>query len=67
MEKKISGLRHLFVTIFLYFFGTMTVFPSITDVTMQAICPGRDECSFAIYLTGFQQAVRKFLTSFLLL
>jgi hypothetical protein len=29
----------------------------ITDVTMGALCPGRDECSLAIYLTGLQQAV----------
>ncbi|KAJ6920962.1 hypothetical protein NC651_014514 [Populus alba x Populus x berolinensis] len=32
------------------------VIPAITDVTMSALCPGRDECSLAIYLTGFQQA-----------
>jgi hypothetical protein len=34
------------------------VVPAITDVTMAALCPGQDECSLAIYLTGFQQAVR---------
>nr|TKS03210.1 hypothetical protein D5086_0000152070 [Populus alba] len=33
------------------------VIPAITDVTMSALCPGRDECSLAIYLTGFQQAI----------
>ncbi|KAM3695709.1 hypothetical protein ACB098_07G154000 [Castanea mollissima] len=31
--------------------------PAITDVTMLAICPGQDECSLAIYLTGCQQAI----------
>ncbi|KAH9693562.1 Major facilitator superfamily protein [Citrus sinensis] len=35
------------------------VAPAITDVTMSAVCPGRDECSLAIYLSGFQQAVDK--------
>lgn len=33
------------------------VIPAITDVTMEAVCPGRDECSVAIYLSGFQNAV----------
>ncbi|OVA15972.1 Tetracycline resistance protein [Macleaya cordata] len=33
------------------------VIPAITDVTMLALCPGKDECSIAIYLSGFQQAV----------
>ncbi|EXB24040.1 Hippocampus abundant transcript 1 protein [Morus notabilis] len=55
--EKLRVLGHLFVTIFLYFFGSSTVAPAITDVTMTALCPGRDECSFAIYLTGFQQAI----------
>jgi hypothetical protein len=33
------------------------VIPAVTDVTMEAVCPGRDECSVAIYLSGFQNAV----------
>ncbi|KAF3446840.1 hypothetical protein FNV43_RR12020 [Rhamnella rubrinervis] len=33
------------------------VIPAITDVTMSALCPGEDECSLAIYLSGFQQAI----------
>ncbi|KAH7848747.1 hypothetical protein Vadar_007193 [Vaccinium darrowii] len=33
------------------------VIPAITDVTMSAICPGEDECSVAIYLTGIQQVL----------
>ncbi|CAL5332084.1 unnamed protein product [Camellia sinensis] len=33
------------------------VIPAITDVTMSALCPGEDECSIAIYLTGIQQAI----------
>jgi len=37
------------------------VVPAITDVTMAALCPGQDECSIAIYLTGFQQAVSLYI------
>ncbi|KAJ8539585.1 hypothetical protein K7X08_013837 [Anisodus acutangulus] len=33
------------------------VIPTMTDITMSAICPGKDECSIAIYLTGIQQTV----------
>ncbi|CAI9755814.1 unnamed protein product [Fraxinus pennsylvanica] len=33
------------------------VVPAITDVTMSALCPGKDKCSLAIYLTGAQQAI----------
>ncbi|XWS24544.1 hypothetical protein CRYUN_Cryun28dG0111900 [Craigia yunnanensis] len=54
--EKLSGLSHLFMTIFLHNFATFMVIPAITDVTMAALCPGRDECSLAIYLSGFQQA-----------
>ncbi|XP_062164856.1 uncharacterized protein LOC133871418 isoform X1 [Alnus glutinosa] len=56
--EELSGLNHyLFVTVFLYNFSMFMVIPAITDVTMSAICPGKDKCSLAIYLTGFQQAV----------
>ncbi|KAG5542490.1 hypothetical protein RHGRI_022137 [Rhododendron griersonianum] len=55
--EKISGLGHLFMTVFLYNFSLFMVIPAITDVTMSALCPGEDECSLAIYLTGIQQAV----------
>ncbi|XP_057517388.1 uncharacterized protein LOC130798424 isoform X1 [Amaranthus tricolor] len=55
--EKIESLRHLFVTVFLATFSGHTVIPAITDVTMEALCPGKDECSLAIYLSGFQQAV----------
>ncbi|KAL9358193.1 hypothetical protein Peur_051446 [Populus x canadensis] len=55
--KTLSGLSHLFITIFLHNFSAVMVIPAITDVTMSALCPGRDECSLAIYLTGFQQAI----------
>ncbi|KAJ8439784.1 hypothetical protein Cgig2_029044 [Carnegiea gigantea] len=51
------GLSHLLMTIFLYNFSTFMVIPAITDVTMSALCPGQDECSLAIYLTGFQHAM----------
>ncbi|KAM1627705.1 hypothetical protein COP1_016110 [Malus domestica] len=57
MERLSAGLSHLFMTVFLHNFATFMVIPAITDVTMSALCPGRDECSIAIYLTGFQQAI----------
>jgi hypothetical protein len=57
METKLTGLSHLFVTVFLSTFANFMVVPSLTDVTMFALCPGQDECSLAIYLTGSQQAV----------
>jgi len=52
------GLGHLFITIFLYCFSSFIVAPVITDISMAALCPGKDECSLAIYLSGFQQVVR---------
>ncbi|KAJ1280349.1 hypothetical protein BS78_04G225300 [Paspalum vaginatum] len=55
--KDLAGLRHLFVASFLFYFSSFMVIPAITDVTMDAVCPGRDECSVAIYLSGFQNAV----------
>ncbi|KAK2974304.1 hypothetical protein RJ640_026865 [Escallonia rubra] len=55
---KLAGLSHLFVTVFLSTCAGFMVIPAITDVTMAALCPGRDECSLAIYLSGFQQAIR---------
>ncbi|KAG6776626.1 hypothetical protein POTOM_020147 [Populus tomentosa] len=57
--KTLSSLNHLFITIFLHNFSAVMVIPAITDVTMSALCPGRDECSLAIYLTGFQQASKE--------
>lgn len=56
--EKLASLSHLYVTLFLGSFAAVVVLPAITDVTMSALCPGRDECSLAIYLSGFQQAVR---------
>ncbi|KAL7118490.1 hypothetical protein ACP275_02G005000 [Erythranthe tilingii] len=50
-------LSHLFVTVFLANFAELMVSPAIPDVTLAAVCPGKDECSAAIYLTGFQQAI----------
>ncbi|CAI9763851.1 unnamed protein product [Fraxinus pennsylvanica] len=55
--EEFFGLRHLFVTVFLYYFANYMVVPAITDVTMAAVCPGKHECSQAIYLTGAQQAI----------
>ncbi|KAE8798286.1 Hippocampus abundant transcript 1 protein [Hordeum vulgare] len=55
--KDLVGLGHLFVVAFLFHFSSFMVLPAITDVTMEAVCPGRDECSVAIYLSGFQNAI----------
>ncbi|XVE48809.1 hypothetical protein DITRI_Ditri01bG0032200 [Diplodiscus trichospermus] len=57
MEKTLTALSHLFVTVFLSGFASFIVVPAITDVTMFALCPGTDECSLAIYLSGFQQSI----------
>ncbi|XP_030523233.1 tetracycline resistance protein, class D-like isoform X2 [Rhodamnia argentea] len=54
--EKLRGLGHLFGTVFLYGMASFMVVPAITDVTMSALCPGKDECSLAIYLSGIQQA-----------
>jgi hypothetical protein len=54
---EFSGLGHLFAVSFLFNFSSFMVIPTITDVTMAAVCPGQDECSVAIYLSGFQNAV----------
>ncbi|KAG4162078.1 hypothetical protein ERO13_D01G095650v2 [Gossypium hirsutum] len=45
------------MTIFLHNFAAFMVIPAITDVTMAALCPGKDECSIAIYFSGLQHAV----------
>ncbi|KAM3226032.1 hypothetical protein ACQJBY_058616 [Aegilops geniculata] len=55
--KDFVGLGHLFVVAFLFHSSSFMVLPAITDVTMEAVCPGRDECSVAIYLSGFQNAI----------
>ncbi|XP_073021750.1 uncharacterized protein [Primulina eburnea] len=57
MEGECARLSHLFVTVFLFSFQSYMVIPTIADVTVGAVCGGRDECSLAIYLTGFQQAI----------
>ncbi|EPS73404.1 hypothetical protein M569_01349 [Genlisea aurea] len=51
------GLSHLFATVFLHCFATFMVAPAMIDVSMAAICPGKDECSLAIYLTGAHQVI----------
>ncbi|XP_066389098.1 uncharacterized protein [Miscanthus floridulus] len=55
--EEVAGLGHLLVFAFLFCFSAFMVAPAMTDVTMAVLCPGRDECSLAIYLTGLQQAV----------
>lgn len=57
MEKLSGGVSHLLMSVFLYNFSAFMVIPALTDVTMSALCPGQDECSIAIYLTGVQQAI----------
>lgn len=58
MEMPKTPLSHLFVTVFLYSFSIFMVVPAMTDVIMSAVCPGKDECSIAIYLSGVQNVVR---------
>ncbi|CAN6305987.1 unnamed protein product [Urochloa humidicola] len=55
--EEVAELGHLLVFAFLFFFSNFMVVSVVTDVTMGALCPGRDECPLAIYLTGVQQAV----------
>lgn len=50
-------LSHLFATVFLAYFPAYLVSPAITDVTVEAVCGGKEECSLAIYLSGFQLAI----------
>ncbi|GMI74446.1 hypothetical protein like AT5G42210 [Hibiscus trionum] len=57
MEKKLKALSHLYVAVFMSGFASSIVVPAIIDVTMFALCPGTDECSAAIYVSGIQQAV----------
>lgn len=57
MKEYIGELVHLFVSVFIYNLSNFIVIPAITDITMSAICPGTDQCSLAIYLSGFQQTV----------
>ncbi|XP_075484121.1 uncharacterized protein LOC142524183 isoform X1 [Primulina tabacum] len=56
-EVPARGLSHMFVTLFLYCFAESMVVPSSTDVTMAVVCPGKDKCSLAIYLSGVQQVI----------
>uniref|UniRef100_A0A452YSL3 Major facilitator superfamily (MFS) profile domain-containing protein n=1 Tax=Aegilops tauschii subsp. strangulata TaxID=200361 RepID=A0A452YSL3_AEGTS len=57
MKEAAAELGHLLVFAFLFCVGAFMVAPVITDVTMAALCPGQDQCSLAIYLTGLQQAI----------
>jgi hypothetical protein len=64
--EELAALGHLLLFAFLFWFSTFMVAPVMTDVTMAALCPGRDECSLAIYLTGLQQAVTYIYISYYL-
>ncbi|KAJ7967119.1 hippocampus abundant transcript-like protein 1 [Quillaja saponaria] len=55
--ESLTGLGHLYVTFFLSSLAGVIVIPAMTDITMAALCPGQDQCSLAIYLSGFQQAI----------
>ncbi|URE08100.1 Major Facilitator Superfamily [Musa troglodytarum] len=55
--KDLGDLLHLFACAFLFHFSAFMVIPAITDVTIEALCPGRDQCSLAIYLSGINQAI----------
>ncbi|KAG6783638.1 hypothetical protein POTOM_009301 [Populus tomentosa] len=55
--EKLSALSHLFLTHFLHSFSTSMETPAMTDVFMSALCPGEDECSLAIYLSGLQKTI----------
>ncbi|KAK8648903.1 hypothetical protein V6N13_129645 [Hibiscus sabdariffa] len=54
---KSPAFTHLCVTFFLHSFANFMTAPVIVDVTMFAVCPGQSECSLAIFLSGFQQAI----------
>ncbi|XP_015942161.1 uncharacterized protein LOC107467549 [Arachis duranensis] len=53
----VGGLRHLLVTIFLTGLGGVVTMPVMTDISIAALCPGQDQCSLAIYLSGFSQVM----------
>ncbi|KAM6543655.1 hypothetical protein CsatB_008102 [Cannabis sativa] len=59
MEKLTvsSGLKELFLTMFLYNFSSFMTIPIIPDIIFSALCPGKHQCTLAIYLTGFQHAI----------
>ncbi|GLJ55559.1 hypothetical protein SUGI_1193250 [Cryptomeria japonica] len=54
---------HLLLVMFLHWTAVFMPIPPITDVTMAALCPGQEQCSHAIYLTGLQQVVFLFYFS----
>lgn len=57
---EVGSLNPLFVTIFLSQLAIFVITPTMPDVTMMVLCPCQDQCSLAIYLFGFQQAVCTF-------
>ncbi|MED6179835.1 hypothetical protein PIB30_004475 [Stylosanthes scabra] len=52
-----EGLIHLLVTVFLTTLGGVITMPVMTDISIAALCPGKDQCSLAIYLSGFSQVM----------
>ncbi|KAK7280597.1 hypothetical protein RJT34_25662 [Clitoria ternatea] len=55
--EDLGKLSHLFVTMFVTGLSATIVVPVITVVTMAALCPAQYQCSLAIYLSAFQQAM----------
>uniref|UniRef100_A0A0C9QTW5 TSA: Wollemia nobilis Ref_Wollemi_Transcript_9975_1906 transcribed RNA sequence n=1 Tax=Wollemia nobilis TaxID=56998 RepID=A0A0C9QTW5_9CONI len=50
-------LSQLLLGSFMYWTANFMVVPILTDITMVALCPGSDQCSHAIYISGLQQAI----------
>lgn len=48
---------HLLVALFLHCVAVFMVVPPLTDITIAALCPGREQCSQAIYLTGLEHMI----------
>ena len=55
--KVFAPLRHLFIPQLMFILGMVTSWLATTDVTVNAICNGREQCSEVIYLTSGKSAV----------
>ncbi|GER50217.1 major facilitator superfamily protein [Striga asiatica] len=59
--ENLGRLSHLFAAVFMSNMAAYAVNPAITDVIVEAVCGGKQECSLAIYLTGVQLADIKYV------